>query len=31
MVATGKAQGLLTELGTGPNIYYIHKLPEDLV
>ncbi len=31
VIATGKAQGLLTELGTGPNVYYIHKLPEDLV
>ncbi len=30
-VASGRTQALMTELGTGPNVYYIHTLPESLV
>jgi sulfur reductase FeS subunit len=29
IVATGKAKGLLPELGTGPNVYYVAKYPEE--
>lgn len=30
IVKTGQAQQLLPEIGTGPNVYYIQKLPEEL-